>query len=174
MCNAPIEKIFNTLRRFYRSRHLSHWDAEDMTQDVMCKLLSMGRPPEQEQQAYIYTVARTLLIDKYRSDTRKKTMAHSSFEEEDMLYAADSSPELELFASRLSILLQQRFDALTNLQQQTFMDCKIKGKQLKDVATERGVSVSAVEKIVRKVRTKMLEPIPAGEDDKPSVLCNSQ
>jgi hypothetical protein len=46
MCNAPIEKIFNTLRRFYRSRPLSHWDAEDMTQDVMCKLLSMGRYDE--------------------------------------------------------------------------------------------------------------------------------
>ena len=69
-----LEQKIPALLKFFARRNVSHWDAEDLVQEVLYKLLAMGRSPITEQDGYLFTVARTLLIDKYRSDTRKKAL----------------------------------------------------------------------------------------------------
>ena len=155
MSHKSLEQKIPALLKFFARRNLSHWDAEDLVQEVLYKLLAMGRSPITEQDGYLFTVARTLLIDKYRSDTRKKTTAHIAFNEEEIASNGGSTPELDYMEYQLVSLLAKRFENLTLLQQQTFVAQRLEGKTVQDIANERQVSVSAVEKVASKANHKL-------------------
>lgn len=155
MPHKSLEQKIPALLKFFSRRNVSHWDAEDLAQEVLYKLLAMGRSPITEQDGYLFTVARTLLIDKYRSDTRKKTAAHILFNEEEIASNGGSTPELDYMEYQLVSLLAKRFENLTVLQQQTFIAQRLEGKTVQDIANERQVSVSAVEKVASKANHKL-------------------
>lgn len=155
MPHKSLEQKIPALLKFFSRRNVSHWDAEDLVQEVLYKLLAMGRSPITEQDGYLFTVARTLLIDKYRSDTRKKTVAHVAFNEEEIASNGGSTPELDYMEYQLVSLLTKRFENLTLLQQQTFIAQRLEGKTVQDIANERQVSVSAVEKVASKANHKL-------------------
>ena len=56
---------------------------------------------------------------------------------------------------QLVSMLAKRFENLTSLQQQTFIAQRLEGKTVQDIANERQVSVSAVEKIASKANHKL-------------------
>ena len=159
MPEKPLEQKIPALLKFFARRNLSHWDAEDLAQEVLCKLLVMGRSPTTEQDAYLYAVARTLLIDKYRSDARRKATAHTGFNEEDIPDSNYSTPEMDYMEYQLANILSSRFQNLTALQQQTFIAQRLQGKSIQSIADERRVSVSAVEKVASKANRKLREGI---------------
>lgn len=155
MPHKSLEQKIPALLKFFARRNVSHWDAEDLVQEVLYKLLAMGRSPMTEQDGYLFTAARTLLIDKYRSDARKKSTAHIAFNEEEISSNNGSTPELDYMEYQLVSLLAKRFENLTSLQQQTFIAQRLEGKTVQDIANERQVSVSAVEKVASKANHKL-------------------
>ncbi len=144
-----------TLMEYFTRRNLSQWDAEDLVQDVMLKILKMGRSLNSDEQGYIFTVARTLLIDKYRSDSRHKTTAHVSLDPEQAIFDEHSGPEYQFREHQVINILANNFKNLTELQQETFIDSKVYGKRLQEIAECRKVSVSAVEKVISKAYRSM-------------------
>jgi len=152
---TPIECNALVLRRYFLRRKLPPWDADDMVQDVFLKLLAMGRSPDSEEKSYIYTVARTLLIDKYRSDKRKKTSSHVSYQEDQSAAECSLSPDVQLHENRLHAVLVKKFNSLTLIQQKTFSDYRFKGKRLREIAEDRQVTQSAIEKALKTVSTRL-------------------
>ena len=116
----------------------------------MLKLWRIGRPIDTCEQAYVYTVARTLMIDKFRLDSRQHRAQQVSTDMDEMADPSASTPDYQLQEQRLMEQLERDFNALTVLQRQTFIESKVKGLKVKDIADSRNVSVSAVEKIISK------------------------
>src|SRR5690606_28102014 len=74
------------LRRYLR-RRLENWDdVDDVLQETVCRALEAGRFPEVENPgAYLFTIARHIVIDRYRRErpaaAEQRSGAQSSEEE---------------------------------------------------------------------------------------------
>ena len=156
MPDNPIAPISQLLLNYYIRRHVSLWDAEDLVQDVLLKVLHMGRTVDEVEPAYLYTAARTVLIDKYRHDSRRKQHAHVAMDADLAFEDESASPDYQLDELRVHERLEHTLNGLTEIQRKTFIDCKIHGLPMQQVANDRHVSVSAVEKLMSKAKQSLL------------------
>ena len=138
------------LTQFFRRRNISACDTEDLVQEVWLKLWRIGKPMDSYEQAYIYTVARTLMIDKFRVDSRQQRSHQVSVDMDELVDQRAPTPDYQLEEQRLLEQVERSFNALTQLQQQTFIESKLKGLKVQEIADSRQVSVSAAEKIISK------------------------
>jgi len=152
-----LKETLAKLKGYFIKRNYSRWDSEDLSQEVFCKLLGMGRCLQQEQQAYIYKVAYTLLIDKYRYDQRRHRSDHISAADADFLEDDNNTPHQKYVEHRALSNLTLKLSQLTELQRETYMEVKFSGKKIREVARDRKVSESAVEKNLAKARKHMLK-----------------
>ena len=159
MINSNLVECSKALHGYFTRRHINHWDAEDLVQEVLLKLWRMERPIESFEGAYIYTVARTTMIDKLRQDTRHKSSYHCDYETTSCASCEQSTPEFYFTEQRLLEKIDQRMKALTELQRQTLVDSKLKGMKNHEIAQLRQVTVSAVEKVIHKARQALREEI---------------
>lgn len=151
-----IASITQLLLDYYIRRHVSLWDAEDLVQEVIIKLLRMGRVVEDVERPYLYTVARTVLIDKYRADSRHKQQAHTPINEDMGFEDETACPDYQLQTWRLQQRFEMSLQGLTDSQRKTFIACKLEGLPMQQVAEQRRVSVSAVEKLMSKAKQSLL------------------
>jgi len=151
------------LLNYFLRRNLNLWDAEDLVQDVMLKILRMQHHPDQLDQAYLYTVARTLMIDKFREATRHKASAHVAYPQDELYCDASHNPDFQVEEQRLLESFYNLLLQLTELQRNTFIENKLEGVGLQEIAHKREVSLSAVEKVASKANHSVLELFVEGE-----------
>lgn len=161
----PVEyaKKKEKLYLFFRRRNINPWDTEDLIQDVLLKLWRIGKPIDTCDQAYVYTVARTLMIDKFRLDSRQHRASQVSTDMDGLVDQNATTPEYQLQEQRLLEQLERDFNNLTVLQRQTFVESKIKGLKVQEIAEGRNVSVSAVEKIISKATHSIKQGVHRNE-----------
>jgi len=150
MSDNILEKYTRILKTYFTRRNLNSWDSEDLTQDVILKLLRMDRTVEDCEPAYLYTIARTMLIDKYRTDSRRLLSAHCSLEGQNLLQDESTEPEFQLQENQLNKIISARLLSMSLLQRQTFVENKFNGVRLQDIANRRKVTLSAIEKTMGK------------------------
>ena len=153
---GSISRITQLLQGYYIRRQVSPWDAEDLGQEVLLKILRMGHKVEDVEQPYLYTVARTVLIDKYRTETRHKQTAHIALEDDIAVEDETTCPDYQLNEIRLHQRLEISLNSLTEAQRKTFINCKVLGLPMQQVANNRSVSVSAEEKLMSKAKQSLL------------------
>jgi len=140
------------LLRYFGKRADNKSDLEDMVQEVLLRLLKRGTIADLEQQnanAYVFETASSVLRDVYRKQAVRHTSFHEPFD------AANHSP-LD-FSPEHILIHREQLDAATallrNLPERTqliFLLRRIDGLRYQDIATSMAISVSAVEKHMRR------------------------
>lgn len=152
MANRPA------LLRFLRARGAGD-DAEDLLQDMWMKLEAKDLGPVADPLPYLYRMANNLMLDRYRSSTRRERR------EQDWAEGAGgvmADPSDDLAVDERMILNQRLEEARTVLRdlgprvELTFRRFRMEGVGQKLIAEELGVSLTTVEKDLQKAYRAML------------------
>ena len=144
------------LRRFVLARGAQ--DPEDLLQDLWMKIHSANAPVA-DPLGYIMRAAQNLIIDRSRAEAQRRRR-----EERWSQVAIESEPGAFDWSSERTIIaresLQQAEAALARLPAKTkeiFYHYRLDGLSRKQIADELGISVSAVEKHLKKAYRHLLD-----------------
>lgn len=140
-------EFLSRLRAFIRRRVESDADADDLLQEVLAKLVKRGGGVSEESiPAWLYTVARRAIIDRYRlrSDTISSDKDLTRSEDAD----GDASGELAQCLEPMLTLLDKE-------DQQLLRRVDMNGQSQASIARELGVAVSTVKSRTQRARAKL-------------------
>ena len=137
------------LARLLSARRVSPDEAEDLLQDLYVKIDGLHTGPIAEPRAYLYRMLDNLVLDRRRASLRRKGREEAWMSVQPGVDSGcDESPSAEA-----SVLARQKlarvWAALDQLPQRTvdvFRRYRIDDCPQRQIATELGISVSAVEK----------------------------
>jgi len=133
------------LWKYIRGRVASNEDADDVMQDVLAQLAGMAGPVEVAA-AWLYTVAKNRIIDRYR---KKRLVTEEVREDDEGLalgiegWLADErgNPEDDYLRGLLWSELEAALGELPGEQRQVFVWHELEGMSFKDMATATGEKV---------------------------------
>ncbi|MFB0871995.1 MULTISPECIES: RNA polymerase sigma factor [unclassified Sphingobium] len=146
------------LLRFLRARGAGE-DAEDLLQDMWMKLEAKDLGPVADPVPYLYRAANNLMLDRYRSSTRRERR------EQDWSEGAGGvmADPTEATAIDERMILNQRLEQARAVLRElgprvelVFRRFRIEGVGQKLIAEELGVSLTTVEKDLQKAYRAML------------------
>lgn len=156
--SAIFFKNRSALLRFLRGRGAGD-DAEDLLQDMWLKLEAKDLGPVADPLPYLYRMANNLMLDRYRSATRRQRR------EQDWAEGAGgvmADPAAEIAVDEHIILTQRLEQARAVLQdlgprvETVFRRFRMEGVGQRQIAEELGVSLTTVEKDLQKAYRAML------------------
>jgi len=137
-----------SLVRFLRARGASPEEAEDLAQDLFLKAEGLDGRPIGEPSAYLYRMADNLFLDRRRSALRRQRREEDWAGQSGDL--ATTSGQIraddELNARHQLEIIEEALATLPDRTADIFRRFRIDGERQKAIATELGISVSAVEK----------------------------
>lgn len=148
----------SALQRFLRARGAGD-DAEDLLQDIWIKLEAKDIGPVSDPLPYLYRMANNLMLDRYRSTTRRERR------EQDWAGGAGgvmADPSEDVPVDERMILNQRLDEARAVLRdlgprvELVFRRFRIEGVGQRAIADELGVSLTTVEKDLQKAYRAML------------------
>lgn len=143
--NASL--FMHELRRYFGRRWRNSEDIDDLVQQVFLRVLNHQGAPVSNLRGYIYQTAHSVLTDQYRRLATQKAGEHVEFDA-DRHGNADLDPS-EILAARQELEVAAR--ALSYLPERScsmFLLRRLENRRFSDIATQFGISVSAVEKHV--------------------------
>jgi len=148
------------LLRYLIARRVPPEEAEDVLQDLVVKLENHKSGPVAEPRAYLYRMAENLLLDRIRSDGRRRgrEQAWVAARAGAALDADDRPTAEEILIARERLALVSA--ALAGLPERTlfvFRRYRIEGVPQREIAAELGISLSAVEKHLQKAYQVVVE-----------------
>src|SRR5881296_3538384 len=144
------------LRNFIRRRVPDPRDAEDILQDVFCKLVEANRllMPIEHVTGWLFRVARNRITDFFRKKTPQSfsdTAVPGDEDEdddllqlEDLLPSPDAGPEALYARNVLLDELELAVDELPEEQRAVFVAHELEGRSFKEMAAQTGVSVNTL------------------------------
>lgn len=153
--NETIKKESPRLLNFIRKHIPDVNDAEDILQDVFYQLVENSRlmRPIGEMSAWLFTVARNKITDRFRKkkpESLEKQLSYSREENGEMLNIADILPSADVPQDtrmlRAAIMeeLEDALDEMPKEQRDVFMMHEIDGKSFKEIADITGASVNTL------------------------------
>lgn len=153
--NRLVTQYRAPLLAFFSRRSQNYWDAEELTQEVFCKILKADDINVYEnQEAYLFTVAWSVLRDKLRHDQSRQWSNHVSLDE---TYEKEDPLSLERILQGQE-QFQQFMDGLDKLPAQTrdiFLLSRYEGYTYLQIADYYGITKSGVEKYMMKALEHM-------------------
>lgn len=144
--DAIVSQYRKPLMAFFRRHSQNYWDAEDLVQEVFCKIIKHNDIDEDSnQEAYLFTVARNVLRDKARSDQARKRDKHQEFDE-DFLSPADTPLEQTIDSQQQYRQFLETLEQLPPLTRRIFLLHRYDQATYWDIAAYYGISASLVEK----------------------------
>jgi RNA polymerase sigma factor (sigma-70 family) len=149
------QRYRSALIAFFMRRSTTYSDAEDMTQEVFLRMLSMFSTDVENMDAYIFQVAANLLCDRgrkekvRRSETLRNTLGDA--------LAIDLLDPARILMARES--LNRVGNILKDLPERTrhiLILYRVEGMPQRDIAKAYGISVRAVQKHIAKAIDHML------------------
>lgn len=141
----------DALLRFLRARGGGE-SAEDLLHEVWLRLKQAKTGPVAAPLAYLYRIANTVMIDRYRSERQAVRREHDWAEAmagTDLTTAQAPLPDRELIAREQLDRVAAAIDGLGPRASAVFRRHRIDGQAQRLVAQEFGVSVSTVEADLR-------------------------
>jgi len=155
--SALDERFRGPLVAYFSRRVGSQAEAEDLTQEVLLRLMRQADQPRDEAtQAYVFVTAANLLKDRARQAGRHGQKYHHPLEEFDEAetipgaLVEDRTPERVLRGEEALAALLTALEDLSERTRDIFILSRIEHVQQRDIAALFGISVSAVEKHVMK------------------------
>jgi RNA polymerase sigma-70 factor (ECF subfamily) len=156
MTESGLEAVFMTMRptlqRFSAARGAGA-DADDLLQEMWVKVVLAQAGPIAEPAAYLYRMADNLLLDRWRSDVRRRRrddqwtdVAGGSRAD----VSEQPSPERVLLARERLRVVERMLSDLGDRTATIFRHYRIEGFSQRDIAQTMGISLSAVEKHLQK------------------------
>jgi RNA polymerase sigma factor (sigma-70 family) len=148
-----LANLFEKLKTFYRRRGHTVSDAEDFAQDVLLRLLSPKRTEGQKTDAYAFTVACNLQRDEGRRlAVRRKHGWSADVDIYPLLHPANDAFDAErvLIGKEEESRLMEGLAELNERTRAIFLLYRLDGISQREIASQFGISVSAVEKQVAK------------------------
>lgn len=155
------DQYHDPLIAFFNKRAQSHWDAEELTQEVFCKILKRDDLERRDNiEAYVYTIAWSVLRDKTRSDKVRRRSNHIAFDEEQV--NSGTIPVEQVLDSRQQYLrLIKTLQQLSTKTRTIFLLNRYEGITYSEIANRYGITTSAVEKHMMKALTSIRENLRA-------------
>ena len=148
-----------TLLRFFRARGAHDW-AEDLLQELWLKASASASKPIADPLAYLFRTASNLLLDRRRADLRRQrresdwaNSAHVALAEPSGLLSAERT----VIARDQMRLVEAALAELGERTETIFRRFRIDGISQREIAAELGISLSAVEKHLRKAYAALVE-----------------
>lgn len=152
-----VDQYQPVLKSFFMRRSRNIWDAEELTQEVFCKILNRRDVAYTDYNApYIFTIAWSVLRDRSRRESVRHRDMHVSYEES-FVQEDTISPELELNGEELYGRFLQVLNRLSPRVRQVFILSRYEGLSYPEIAEQCEISVSAVEKHIMKALQQMKE-----------------
>ena len=146
-------QLRSQLRNFLR-RHVSDASvADDLVQDIFVKALQSHRTGKliTNVSAWLYTAARTTLIDHYRAQ------GEPTLELDESHWISEEN-ELELHG-KLAVCLRPFIEQLTPIYRDSLLANEFDGISLRELVEREGVSLSAIKSRVSRARVMLKEKV---------------
>ncbi|MDF0541443.1 RNA polymerase sigma factor [Sphingobium sp. H39-3-25] len=164
--SSGLEAIFlehrAMLLRFLRARGAAD-SAEDLLQDMWLKVSGRVDGPIADPVPYLYRMANNLMLDRYRSSTRRERREQDWNEgmtgaATGMMAERDPDPPADerIVAAQRLQQAQATLSALGPRVEQVFRKFRIEGVGQRDIAQQLGVSLTTVEKDLQKAYRAMM------------------
>ncbi len=160
---SGLEAVFlnhrQELLRFLRARGAGP-NADDLLQELWLKVSSLTVQPVSDPLAYLYRMANNLMLDRNRGEMRR------SRREQDWMESAGDAPSdgSDVASGERVVLAQQEMkavqEALSALGERTeaiFRRFRLEGVTQHQIASDMGISISAVEKHLQKAYRALVE-----------------
>lgn len=158
--HAVLAEIRPAIIRFVVARGAAPSDAEDVVQELFIKLGDLPLELIADPRAYIYRIAHNLLLDRHRASTRRIQREVSwTAAQAGQLSEQSREPSIEqvlIDREQLKVVT----DALNELPVRTveiFRRYRVDGQSQKVIASDIGISVSAVEKHLQRAYRVVLD-----------------
>ena len=157
-----MESIFhqyhNTLLTFFSKRAQNTWDAEELTQEVFCKMLKRNDAVADQPypESYLYMIAWSVLRDRSRRDRVRQRGQHVVYDES-LAKEDPRTPERDATGRELYQRYVRVLDALSPKTRAVFILHRYEGLTYTQIAQHCNMSVSAVEKHMMKALAQMKE-----------------
>jgi RNA polymerase sigma-70 factor (ECF subfamily) len=143
---ALVNQYQRTLLGFFIRRSRNSWDAEELTQEVFCKILRREDIAHNDYtDAYIFTIAWSVLRDRLRRERVRQHDMHIEFDE-DLAKEDLVSPDENLKGEQAYTLYVSLLNSLSPRVQEVFILSRYECMTYGQIATRCGISLSAVEK----------------------------
>lgn len=150
-----VKKESPRLLDFIRKRIPDTDDAEDILQDVFHQLVETSRlmHPIEEVTAWLFTVARNKITDRFRKKKTESLEKHAGYEREeegemlgllDLFPAENDAPEMELLRTALMDELSAALDELPPAQRRVFVLHEIEGRSFQEISKMEGTGVNTL------------------------------
>jgi RNA polymerase sigma-70 factor (ECF subfamily) len=147
------EPLRHSLARYFHRRITDAAEVEDLVQEVFTRIVAReSDKPVEHLGGYVFQTAASVLADRHRRRAVRRAHAHTPFDPErhaDQDFDADRilAGKEDLRAVTAALL------SLPTRTRSIFILHRLEGRRYRDVATQLGISVSAVEKhMVRAVQ----------------------
>jgi RNA polymerase sigma factor (sigma-70 family) len=170
LLRAALVEHRAALLRYLIARRVAPDEAEDIMQDLVVKLAGHASGPVAEPRAYLYRMAENILLDRIRSEGRRRgrEQAWVAAQAGATLDADDRpSPEQALIARERLALVSAALAALPERSLFVFRRYRLDGTPQREIAAELGISLSAVEKHLQKAYHVVVEAQARLDADRP-------
>lgn len=145
---------------FFNRRTSNHWDAEELTQEVYCKIMNGNYGDavvDDFPEPYIFTIAWSVLHDSFRRDQVRKRDKHVMYEEADEQQTI--SPDKRLHSEQRYAKFVTVLESLSPQTRAIFLLNRYEGLTASQLAECFSISVSAVEKHMMKALSRIKEEL---------------
>lgn len=146
------------LLSYFLRRVRDHAEAEDLTQELIARLLTHEQVSFASPEAYIFQMAANLLADRSRRMKVRAQYRERVARAEDM--AVDSLDPFRIAAGRAELSeLARALEALPERTQTIFILFRLENMAQDRIAESFGISVSAVKKHVARAMAKLMKEV---------------
>ena len=132
------------LRRFVQQRVAATAEAEDILQEVWYQYARLTTPL-QDPKAWLFRVARSKIIDRYRRKSPDWLEDYLWEEEGDSDFLiSPGGPEEDYLRARFWEQLYEALDALPDAQRLVFLQHELEGLTLREIAEQQGTNLKTI------------------------------
>ena len=145
------EEISYYIQRLTGDKNLS----KDLTQETYVKALEIRKEPNVHlQKAYLYKIAKNLVIDKARKESK---LIQTAYEEERHTIPVNERPDEIINNEMCQQKIKECISQLPVRNKKAFILFYYKGYTRKEIALMMGITISAVEKNITRATQKIKE-----------------
>ncbi|MCJ2185114.1 sigma-70 family RNA polymerase sigma factor [Novosphingobium sp. 1949] len=154
-----FEPVVKALRGWFARRLSSEADIDDAVQDVWLRThehLESGTV--ENERAYVFTAARSVLTDRARRASVRHEQAHESLEE--IHHPVEwITPERVILGEEAIAMVMHRLENMPEKTRDIFILHRFENMTYREIANAMGLSISAVEKHIMKALLDLMEDL---------------